>query len=78
MLLPLDAWQAASSWPPLASSQLGSQRALPFARVYAVYGDVFIVLSYLWGWALDGERPDVGDCVGAAVALGGFAEVMRR
>jgi drug/metabolite transporter superfamily protein YnfA len=44
-----------------------------FARVYAVYGGIFIVLSYLWGWALDGDRPDVGDCVGAAIAIAGVA-----
>ncbi|GAX76832.1 hypothetical protein CEUSTIGMA_g4278.t1 [Chlamydomonas eustigma] len=44
-----------------------------FARVYAVYGGVFIVLSYLWGWALDGDRPDVGDGVGASIAIAGVA-----
>ncbi len=44
-----------------------------FARVYAVYGGIFIVLSYLWGWALDGSRPDLGDFVGAGVALTGVA-----
>jgi drug/metabolite transporter superfamily protein YnfA len=42
-----------------------------FSRVYAVYGGVFIVLSYLWGWAIDKVRPDVGDCVGAAISLVG-------
>jgi drug/metabolite transporter superfamily protein YnfA len=39
--------------------------------VYAVYGGVFIVLSYAWGWALDGDRPDMGDWVGAAIAVAG-------
>lgn len=42
-----------------------------FARVYAVYGGVFIVLSYAWGWLLDGDRPDIGDWVGAAIAVAG-------
>jgi len=42
-----------------------------FGRVYAVYGGFFIVMSYLWAWALEGERPDVGDAVGAAIAVGG-------
>lgn len=41
------------------------------SRVYAVYGGFFIVMSYLWAWALEGERPDVGDAVGAAIAVGG-------
>jgi drug/metabolite transporter superfamily protein YnfA len=44
-----------------------------FSRVYAVYGGVFIVMSYAWGWAVDGDRPDTGDLTGAAVALGGVA-----
>lgn len=29
-------------------------------QVYAVYGCFFIVLSYLWGWAVDGVQPDTG------------------
>lgn len=35
--------------------------AAAFARTYAVYGGVFVVFSYAWGWALDGQRPDVGE-----------------
>jgi small multidrug resistance family-3 protein len=31
-----------------------------FGRVYAVYGGFFILLSYFWGWAVDGDRPDTG------------------
>jgi len=42
-----------------------------FGRIYAVYGGFFIVLSYLWGWALDGVRPDRGDGVGTIIALVG-------
>jgi drug/metabolite transporter superfamily protein YnfA len=42
-----------------------------FARVYAVYGGIFIVLSYAWGAALDGARLDAGDWAGGAVALAG-------
>lgn len=29
-----------------------------FGRIYAVYGGFFIVLSFLLGWYLDGDRPD--------------------
>ena len=43
----------------------------PCRQVYAVYGGFFIILSYLWGWAVDKERPDVGDWVGSAIALAG-------
>ena len=36
----------------------------------------FIVLSLAWGALLDGFRPDVGDYVGAAVALVGVLIMM--
>ena len=44
---------------------------LPSPQVYAVYGGFFIILSYLWGWAVDGTRPDTGDWVGSAIAVAG-------
>ena len=54
---------------PAARSTLGC----PHPQVYAVYGAVFIIMSYLWGWAVDGVRPDTGDWVGSAIAVaGGF------
>lgn len=42
-----------------------------FGRIYAVYGGFFIVLSLVWGWILDGDRPDTGDIVGGAVIFCG-------
>jgi small multidrug resistance family-3 protein len=47
-----------------------------FSRVYAVYGGFFIVLSLLWGWYLDGNRPDRADAIGAAIALVGVCVMM--
>jgi small multidrug resistance family-3 protein len=47
-----------------------------FGRVYAAYGGMFIVLSLLWGWAMDGMRPDRFDTMGAALCLVGMATVM--
>jgi len=47
-----------------------------FGRIYAVYGGVFIVLALLWGWRVDGNRPDRPDVVGASVALLGVAVMM--
>lgn len=35
-----------------------------FGRVYAAYGGVFVVLSLLWGWWVDGVRPDRPEVVG--------------
>jgi len=42
-----------------------------FGRIYAVYGVFFIFLSFLAGWALDGDRPDLGDVIGGFIALAG-------
>ena len=47
-----------------------------FGRVYAAYGGMFIVLSLLWGWAMDGMRPDRFDAIGAVVCLVGMAVIM--
>lgn len=47
-----------------------------FGRVYATYGGVFIVLALLWGWWIDGARPDRFDVIGASVALVGVAIIV--
>ena len=47
-----------------------------FGRVYAAYGGMFIVLSLLWGWAMDGMRPDRFDAMGAGLCLVGMAIIM--
>ena len=47
-----------------------------FGRVYAAYGGVFIFLSLLWGWLLDGNVPDRFDIVGAVMSLIGVSIIM--
>ena len=47
-----------------------------FGRVYAAYGGMFIVLSLIWGWALDGARPDRFDISGGILCLVGMAVIM--
>jgi small multidrug resistance family-3 protein len=47
-----------------------------FGRVYAAYGGMFIVLSLLWGWGVDGTRPDRFDAVGATICLVGMVVMM--
>jgi small multidrug resistance family-3 protein len=42
-----------------------------FGRVYAAYGGVFVIMSLLWGWALDRHAPDRFDWIGAAVVAAG-------
>jgi small multidrug resistance family-3 protein len=48
----------------------------PFGRVYAAYGAVFIVLSLLWGWQVDLQRPDARDVIGAALCVAGALVMM--
>lgn len=40
-----------------------------FARTYATYGGIFIVMSLLWAYNVDNYIPDKYDLVGAAIAL---------
>jgi small multidrug resistance family-3 protein len=47
-----------------------------FGRVYAAYGGIFVALSLLWGWWIDGVRPDRFDLLGGAVALVGVGIIM--
>lgn len=47
-----------------------------FGRVYAAYGGVFIILSLLWGWKVDGIQPDKFDLIGTVFALIGVAIMM--
>ncbi|MSP63709.1 MAG: YnfA family protein [Myxococcales bacterium] len=51
-------------------------REHPFGRVYAAYGAVFILLSALWGWAVDLRPPDARDCIGIAICLAGALVMM--
>lgn len=47
-----------------------------FGRIYAAYGGIFVVMATLWGWGIDGIRPDRFDVAGAAVCLVGVGIIM--
>lgn len=47
-----------------------------FGRVYAAYGGIFVVFSTLWGWRIDGIRPDRWDILGGMLALAGVVVIM--
>jgi len=47
-----------------------------FGRVYAAYGGVFVILSVLWGWGIDGRAPDRFDVIGATLCLLGVGVMM--
>lgn len=52
------------------------QEDASFGRIYAVYGGFFIVLSFLAGWVLDGDRPDRGDWFGGMVVMVGVLTIL--
>ena len=47
-----------------------------FGKVYAAYGGVFIALSILCGWLIDGLQPDMYDMIGGLVCLVGVYIIM--
>jgi small multidrug resistance family-3 protein len=77
-------WRDGRPWPlgMLGAATLVLYGIIPtyqaahFGRVYAAYGGVFVVLSILWGWAIDGLRPDRYDVLGGLVCLLGVAVIM--
>jgi small multidrug resistance family-3 protein len=42
-----------------------------FHRIYAAYGGVFVVMSILWGWFIDGTPPDNYDVIGTIIVVSG-------
>ncbi len=82
-------WQTLREGKPLSWGMLGGvvliaygiiptlQREAAFGRIYAAYGGIFVVLSLLWAWRVDGWQPDRYDLIGALVALVGVFIIMR-
>lgn len=52
------------------------QREAEFGRVYAAYGGLFIFMALLWGWWVDGWRPDLFDWIGATLAVAGVCVIL--
>jgi small multidrug resistance family-3 protein len=77
-------WRDGRAWPVGLAGGLilvlygiiPTYQPVHFGRVYAAYGGVFVVLSVLWGWAVDRVAPDRYDVIGAAVCLLGVAVIM--
>lgn len=45
-------------------------------RSYATYGGIYILASLLWGWTVEGARPDRWDIIGAMIAIAGAATII--
>jgi small multidrug resistance family-3 protein len=77
-------WREGRPWPVgvLGAAVLVLYGFIPtyqpahFGRVYAAYGGIFILLSLLWGWAVDRIAPDRYDLLGAGLCLAGVAVIM--
>jgi small multidrug resistance family-3 protein len=51
------------------------QQGAGFGRVYAAYGGIFVIMSLLWSWWLDGARPDRYDMLGAVIVSVGVGVI---
>jgi small multidrug resistance family-3 protein len=77
-------WRAGRPWPVGLAGALAlvlygivpTYQPAHFGRVYAAYGGVFVVLSVVWGWAIDRIAPDRYDSLGALICLVGVAVIM--
>ncbi|MGH7298860.1 MAG: YnfA family protein [Candidatus Rokuibacteriota bacterium] len=77
-------WREGRPWPMgmlggavlVLYGLIPTYQAAHFGRVYAAYGGVFVVLSLLWGWAVDRIGPDRYDLLGAGLCLAGVAVIM--
>ena len=47
-----------------------------FGRLYAVYGGIFIGLSFLWGAKVDGMQLDTGDLIGSVICFVGVCVIL--
>lgn len=45
-------------------------------RAYAAYGGIYITMSIVWLWLVEGFRPDRWDIAGAAICLVGAAIII--
>jgi small multidrug resistance family-3 protein len=43
-----------------------------FHRIYAAYGEIFIIMAIAWGWIFERIAPDVCDVIGAVIAIIGI------
>ena len=47
-----------------------------FGRTFAAYGGIFITLAMLWGWGVDGSKPDRWDWLGVGLCLIGVSVIL--
>ncbi len=55
---------------------MATKQPANFGRAYAAYGGIFVILSILWGWRVDGFAPDKLDLLGAGIVFLGVLVMM--
>lgn len=45
-------------------------------RAYAAYGGIYIAASLVWLWAIEGQRPDTWDVMGATLCIIGAGIIL--
>lgn len=45
-------------------------------RAYAAYGGIYISCALIWGWTVEGHRPDIWDATGAVICIVGMAMIL--
>ena len=69
LLVPAAASLAVFAWLLTLHPQMAA------GRTYAAYGGVYIATAIAWLWAIDGQRPDRWDAIGAVLCLAGMAVI---
>ena len=45
-------------------------------QAYAAYGGIYIAAALVWGWMIEGQKPDQCDLTGVALCLVGMAVIL--
>lgn len=69
LLLPASASLVAFAW-------LLTLHPTGAGRTYAAYGGVYVTVSLLWLWLIEGQRPTRWDVLGGAVTIAGTAIIV--
>ncbi|WP_437617159.1 YnfA family protein [Sorangium sp. So ce834] len=69
LLLPASASLVAFAW-------LLTLHPTGAGRTYAAYGGIYVLVSLLWLWVIEGQRPTRWDILGGAVTIAGMAIIV--
>lgn len=47
-------------------------------RTYAAYGGVYVLAAIIWLWAVEGQQPNLRDCLGALLIIVGTFVILSQ